>query len=250
MFYAPRCGHSKKAKPHFMNAAKQLADDSKVMFSAVDCTKHQKLCQSHDVSGYPTFKYVSYGKNFEKYTGGREEIDFINFMKNPLSSSADIPSEDPSFQWSGLKGANFLNHLTLSNFDKFINSQTNVLVMFHTPSCGYCKRLKPIYAEVASLIKENKVNAVLATVDASLEHSLSDTYDIRGYPTLKMFRNGELDDEYEGPNTSEGLYAYVTQPLFQSEVSNTPEDTVLIDGDIPSENSVIEDGLSDSKDEL
>ena len=43
MFYAPWCGHCKKAKPEFTGAAEQFADDPKVEFAAIDCTVHQQV---------------------------------------------------------------------------------------------------------------------------------------------------------------------------------------------------------------
>ena len=55
-----------------MQAAAIFKDDGKVMFGAVDCNSHQSLCTSHDVTGYPTFKYFNYYKNTQKYMGGRE----------------------------------------------------------------------------------------------------------------------------------------------------------------------------------
>ena len=71
-FLTSGCGHCKKAKPEFTNAAEKFAEDSKVAFAAMDCTVHTATCSSHDVSGYPTFKYFNYGKNPQKYMGGRE----------------------------------------------------------------------------------------------------------------------------------------------------------------------------------
>ncbi|KAK3612179.1 hypothetical protein CHS0354_016566 [Potamilus streckersoni] len=70
MFYAPWCGHCKKAKPEYMQAAAKYKDDNKVVFAAIDCTTHNTMCTSHDVTGYPTFKYFNYGKNEQKYMGG------------------------------------------------------------------------------------------------------------------------------------------------------------------------------------
>ncbi|CAK8672303.1 unnamed protein product [Clavelina lepadiformis] len=85
MFYAPWCGHCKKAKPEYQNAASQFAEDKKVLFAAVDCTKSSEVCGNYDVKGYPTFYYLSYGKNAMKYQGGREEPNFVDFMTEKTS---------------------------------------------------------------------------------------------------------------------------------------------------------------------
>ncbi len=65
------CGHCKKAKPEYQNAAAEFADDKKIAFAAMDCTTNRNTCQDLDVKGYPTFYYFSYGKGEEKYQRGR-----------------------------------------------------------------------------------------------------------------------------------------------------------------------------------
>ena len=37
------------------------------------------------ISGYPTFKYLNYGKNTKDYEFGREEDDFVAFMEDPAN---------------------------------------------------------------------------------------------------------------------------------------------------------------------
>ena len=37
------------------------------------------------ISGYPTFKYLNYGKNTKDYEFGREEDDFVAFMEDPTN---------------------------------------------------------------------------------------------------------------------------------------------------------------------
>jgi len=86
MFYAPWCGHCKKAKPEYQNAAAKFADDKKVAFAAIDCTKNRNSCDNLEVKGYPTFYYMSYGKNAAKYEAGRTEPDFISFMDSKRST--------------------------------------------------------------------------------------------------------------------------------------------------------------------
>jgi protein disulfide-isomerase-like protein len=83
MFFAPWCGHCKKAKPEFVKAAEKFKDDSKVELAAVDCTIHSNICATYDVKGYPTLKYFSYLKINRDYNGDRHAEDFIQFLLNP-----------------------------------------------------------------------------------------------------------------------------------------------------------------------
>lgn len=85
MFYTPWCGHCKATKPFFTEAAASFAEDRKIAFAAVDCTKHTTLCTSNDVQGYPTIKYFNYGKNGFKYMGPRTTESFTDFMNSPAS---------------------------------------------------------------------------------------------------------------------------------------------------------------------
>ena len=84
------------------------------------------------IRSYPTFKYFNYGKNDEKYTGGRTKDDFIKFMENPQEPPQPPPEEE---QWSDEPSA--IEHLTDSNFEDFISKHDSVLVMFYAP----CKQI-------------------------------------------------------------------------------------------------------------
>ncbi|XP_046580143.1 protein disulfide-isomerase A5-like [Haliotis rubra] len=215
MFYAPWCGHCKKAKPEFTAAASQFKDDSKVAYAAVDCTIHTGVCGTHDVSGYPTFKYFNYGKNSQKYMGGREEADFVHFMKDPLNptptpvAASQPPKEDA---WKDVTGHENVHILSDSNFDGFIKEKKSVLVMFYAPWCGHCKAMKPAYGEAAAQLKKDGVEGVLAAVDATVDTAVAGKYEIRGYPTLKYFKDGALAFEYSSGRSSGDLVSFMKNP--------------------------------------
>ncbi|KAL8572134.1 hypothetical protein ACOMHN_052931 [Nucella lapillus] len=212
MFYAPWCGHCKKAKPEFMAAAAKFKDDGKVMFGAVDCTTQQGVCSAHDVTGYPTFKYFNYNKNTQKYMGGREENDFVNFMRDPLSPSPAPPTAaKPEEDWADIAGKDVIGFLTKDTFQAFLLTHGSVLVMFYAPWCGHCKSMKPAFGQAATVISQEKLGA-LAAVDATVEQELGEQYNIHGYPTLKYFKDGKFALEYSAGRSADDIIAFMRNP--------------------------------------
>ena len=67
--------------------------------------------------------------------------------------------------------------------------------------CGHCKKLKPEFDNAALQLKAYDIP--LATVDATVEKDLATKYDVTGYPTLKIFRNGKISD-FKGGRTASG----------------------------------------------
>lgn len=214
MFYAPWCGHCKKAKPEFMDAAKHDAENSKIAYAAVDCTVQTSLCSKFDVTGYPTFRYFNYGKKDFKYTRGREAKDFIQFMEDPHEGPSAPPPEP---EWSDLPS--HVHHLTDDSFDDFVKEHDSVLVMFYAPWCGHCKAMKPSYMDAAEELANKNVRGVLAAVDCTKQKSLAEKFEIRGFPTVKYFRKGVFSRDYRKSRTKEDIVDF----MFYSDDSETAE---------------------------
>ncbi|KAL5530128.1 PDI1 [Sanghuangporus sanghuang] len=96
--------------------------------------------------------------------------------------------------------------LTPSNFISVVNKEPLILVEFFAPWCGHCKALAPHYEEAATELKEKGIK--LAKVDCVDQADLCQQHDVRGYPTLKVFKNGEPSD-YTGPRKADGIVSYM-----------------------------------------
>jgi len=53
---------------------------------------------------------------------------------------------------------------------------------------------------------------LLAKVDADAHKSLAEKYDVSGYPTIKIFREGKVSD-YEGPRDAKGIVKFVKKEV-------------------------------------
>jgi protein disulfide-isomerase A1 len=96
--------------------------------------------------------------------------------------------------------------LTTDNFESTIAENDYVLVEFFAPWCGHCKRLAPEYAKAATALKEDGI--VLGAVDATVDKDLASKFEVRGYPTLKLFKKG-VATEYKGGRTEDTIISYM-----------------------------------------
>lgn len=74
------------------------------------------------------------------------------------------------------------------NINDIINGDKPVLVDFYANWCGPCKMQTPILQEVSAEMNEK---ARIVKIDVDKNPAIAAQYDVRGVPTLILFKNGK-----------------------------------------------------------
>jgi protein disulfide isomerase len=67
--------------------------------------------------------------------------------------------------------------------DVVLDTTKDVLIELYAPWCGHCKKLEPVYNELAEALK-NQPNVVIAKMDATANDATHPEYQAKGYPTI------------------------------------------------------------------
>ncbi|MHB1950461.1 MAG: thioredoxin [Acidiferrobacteraceae bacterium] len=99
--------------------------------------------------------------------------------------------------------------VTGASFDKEVigySRQVPVLVDFWAAWCGPCRVLMPLLGRLAS---EYNGAFRLAKLNTDAEHALSAQYGVRSLPTVKLFRDGVVADEFMGAQPESAVRAFI-----------------------------------------
>lgn len=195
-FFAPWCGHCQRLGPEYEKLADAFAGKKdKVIIAKVDGDKNRDLANRINLRGFPTIKYFPpYSETGIDYENDRTAEALAAFVTQQSSVQGNIepPAESQVVE------------LTAKTFDEVVmDPKLDVLVEFYAPWCGFCKRLAPIYEQVAQVF-ERDPECVVARIDVNdpSNESIKQRFQVSSYPTLTFFPAGS-DDKWPRPYLKE-----------------------------------------------
>ncbi|CAG8596308.1 7601_t:CDS:10 [Ambispora leptoticha] len=214
-FMSPYCSHCKRFEPIWKSLSEEYAPfrrTKKFFIAEFDFNIRLDLAVQNDVTSTPTLILFNNGQKIEKYTGGKD-IDsvkkYILQKSDEYKISTDSqPEPEPLFK-KIKKPVVAPNQdgkvvvLGAANWD-LTNDSGPWFIDFFAPWCPHCKNLAPIWEELAPKLI-NKVN--FGSVDCTVEGDLCSKYEVRGYPSLKLFMYDDII-EYKGARKLPELLAF------------------------------------------
>ncbi|KAG8747496.1 protein disulfide-isomerase precursor [Ceratobasidium sp. 414] len=148
--------------------------------------------------------------------------DFVAGKLTPKLKSDPVPEtqEDPSYTLVG------------SQFEEVVfDDSKDVFAEFYAPWCGHCKRLKPVWDNLAELYQGQKDKLTVLKMDATTNDlPASAGFKISGFPAIKFKPAGtKTFIDYEGDRSLESLIEFVQtnakNKLTQPEPAPAPSST-------------------------
>jgi thioredoxin domain-containing protein 5 len=211
--YAPWCGHCKRMAPIWDEFATQVKD-SPLNVAKVDCTEHASVCQAAGVRGYPTLKLYQAGQP-TPFKGARTLESFTEFVNSnapaAIEGGAAAAVEEEEVEEAApaaaaaAPSAGEVSVLGEDSFEEAIK-EGRWLIKFYAPWCGHCKRLVPTWDSLA----KSADGFGVAKVDCTEHRDLCGKYSVRGYPTIKLFVDGEHAEDYRGARDEASLAKFAS----------------------------------------
>ena len=95
-----------------------------------------------------------------------------------------------------------------TNFSNLVKSDVPTLVDFYADWCGPCKMMKPILEELKSQLGDR---AKIIKIDVDRNPAIANIFQVKGVPTLALFKSGELKWKQAGVVQVEYLKRVIEQ---------------------------------------
>lgn len=142
----------------------------------------------------------------ERYTQEQIEKFIDDFKSNKLEAymkSEEIPADD----------GKPIKTVVGKSFKKIVlESDVHVMFFVHAPWCGHCKKLKPVYEQLAERLSDEK-DILFTQMDGTANEV--EEVKIQGFPTLRFFKKGDKANpiKYEADRSFDGFIKFFEKEL-------------------------------------
>ncbi|KAI0951633.1 hypothetical protein AcV7_007680 [Taiwanofungus camphoratus] len=248
--FSPYCGHCRKFAPTWTQLVEenQQLTDPGIHLAQVNCAVDGDLCRQNGVDGYPQMNLYHDGRFIETYKGSREfELltSYLSLHAEPtavpepppvvtaapvLAVNDEVTNRELSGVHTSSKPINPTGSVLPLDENTFRDTvkEGKVFVKFFAPWCGHCKKLAPVWTQLAGQM-QNKLT--IAEVNCEEHGSLCRSEGVAGYPMLFYYAgNGGGKTEYTSGRKLEQLEAFaekVSGPPMQEVQFEDFRDQVL-----------------------
>ncbi|ODO04871.1 protein disulfide-isomerase domain [Cryptococcus amylolentus CBS 6273] len=211
--FSPKCGHCRAFAPTWTQLAKDYQHLERLTgfhMTQVNCLAQgaSDLCNANGIKFYPQIILYVDGKPSPHYSGDRSYEDLSKY----IDEHSNNYSEQLLLQSSTEQGTSLVGRANEEGLVKDVNpaelemlkQEGAVLTEYFAPWCGHCKKLRPIYEQLAATMK-GKVN--IAAVNCDDHHSFCSSSGVKGYPTIRMLHHG-TSTEFTGARTLSALQKF------------------------------------------
>ena len=143
------------------------------------------------------------GSDFKNYTC--EDIEM--YLSSAVASMHESCAVSQNY-YSRKCSCPFVLELQDVHFTEIVAEHKQVLVLFCAQWALGCEKLARIFYDAANILQGVRTGVALATVDGVRNPGVLERFQVRGFPTLKWFENGE-PTEYTGGLQAPEIVAWV-----------------------------------------
>jgi thiol-disulfide isomerase/thioredoxin len=203
----------------FNELKKSFNSSPKLKFKDVDCSVDPEYCEKilHSKISLKNksspLLLIQNDKVLDTFYGPQDFVSMRKYclmilgFKTPRSLADAVATPSDQFSKYPLNSENF----------RSVTEKGLSLVFFHANWCGYCWRLKPIWAELGEFFKDHET-LKLCSVDCVNEKQLCQKNHVQGFPTIYLFENGAFWKEYDGENKLDHIKDFAASHVNKNDI--------------------------------